>query len=127
MRYKNIIIQCKDNKEFSELQKYLFKLSYNWYDYGNRNRLIKKFSNYGILIQTDDRMIKVVDLDDFNGNCEYNILNFAQLIRNEKLKRIKSPAILAKVTLFLRFANLAVDLPKLIALALAPWACLSMK
>jgi len=95
MRYKNIIIKSKNVEEFIQLQKHLFKLSYSWYDYGNKNRQIKKIKHYDVLIQNDDRMIKVMGLDDWSpiplpniDNCK--IVDFVQLVRKEKLKKINN-------------------------------------
>lgn len=89
MRYKNIIIQCKDNKEFSELQNYLFKLSYNWLDHASNtrnNQVRKSFAIFSVLIQNSDTMRYPMP-EDFEL---YKVVNFTQLIRNEKLKRINN-------------------------------------
>lgn len=89
MRYKNVIIQCKDNKEFSELQNYLFKLSYNWFDHASRtrnNQVKKSFAIFSVLIQNSDTMRYPMPAD-FES---YKVVNFTQLIRNEKLKRINN-------------------------------------
>ncbi len=88
MRYKNIIIKCKDNKEFSDLQKHLFRLSYSWCDYGNKNRHIKsRDDNYSILIQSDDRIRRPIIPDEFNL---YKVVDFIRIIRKEKLKKINN-------------------------------------
>ena len=67
MRYKDIIIKCKNNQEFIELQKHLFRLSYSWWDYDNKNRQIKKGTNiefkgyhFHILIKNDDRIRRTI-------------------------------------------------------------------
>ena len=88
MRYKNIIIKCKDNKEFVDLQKHLFRLSYNWLDVaGSRNRQIQDWytEDCSILIKTDDRIRRPIIPDEFNL---YKVVDFIRIIRKEKLKKI---------------------------------------
>ena len=89
MRYKNLIIKCKNNQEFVELQKHLFRLSYSWCDYGNKNRQIKnRGDNYSILIQNDDRIRRPInEEEEFKL---YKVTDFIRLIRKEKLKRINN-------------------------------------
>lgn len=97
MRYKNIIIKCKNNQEFIELQRYLFKMKYSWFDYGNKNRQIKQSYNgsrsfnesrsFCALIQNDDRIRVPISPEEFDL---YKIVDFKQLIRKEKLKKINN-------------------------------------
>jgi hypothetical protein len=92
MRYKNVIITCKNNKDFIELQKHLFRLSYSWFDDGNKNRQIKRGRYeerdiFPILIQNDDRMLVPISKETFEL---YKVINFIRLIRNEKLKKLNN-------------------------------------
>ena len=58
MKFKNIIIICRSKDNVEKLQKYLFRLSYNWVDdYDNRHRQIKPNGvDYYIQINNDDRL-----------------------------------------------------------------------
>lgn len=87
MRYKNIIIKCKNSDEFIELQKHLFRLSYSWCDYGNTHRHIKKYEHCSILIKNDDRIRRPIIPDELEL---YKVIDFTKIIRKEKLKRINN-------------------------------------
>jgi len=89
MRYKNLIIKCKNNQEFVELQKYLFRLSYSWFEYdNNKNRQIKKwYIGCYILIKNDDRIRRPIIPDELEL---YKIVDFTKMIRKEKLKKINN-------------------------------------
>jgi len=99
MLYKNLIIKTK-LEDVVELQKYLFKLKYFWYDhqYHVKDRQIKKFKNnlqeyfyIGVGKSCDIFFIANYTFPSIKKAYDYNrytIITYEQLMRKIKIKKI---------------------------------------
>lgn len=120
MKYKNLVIKCKNNEELIKLQKHLFTYKYAWFDNSCRNRKLKKPINLSgqsiisyIVIQSDDIIEIVFDEKEYThsaqnfikeplySNCittpsadgwipRFKVIDYTQFERKIKLKKINN-------------------------------------
>ena len=88
MKYKNIVIKCKNVEELIKLQKHLFAYKYAWFD-ESRNRGLKRVQDTSyITIQNDDILrISVIQVNVKFKTIDY--ISFEKKFeRRLKLKKI---------------------------------------
>ena len=87
MKYKNVIIEVK-NKDSIELQKYLFRHKYKWFDCGYDFKYFSSDKFY-ITIRNDRTMsYHLYSAEIYLFNTNFNKLKYPNFVRCEKLKRI---------------------------------------
>jgi hypothetical protein len=92
MKYKNLVIKCKNVEELIKLQKHLFEYKYAWFDY-SRNRSFKKFKNISYVVIQNDDILKVFAYDPvFVGSyAMIDYISFEKKFeRKLKLKKINN-------------------------------------
>ena len=92
MKYKNLVIKCKNVEELIKLQKHLFEYKYAWFDNSCRNRSLKKIEDTSyVTIQNDDILrLNIIGV----GNPPFKTIDYIsfekKFERRLKLKKINN-------------------------------------